>query len=234
MARGRRRRCRRGTLSLREIVLSPSAPPAPPNASGLGVHQMDARGLGSHLGLALAPIDEHLQIVEAHLHIAVWGLHELLAVDSHVNFIQALFRHGDGITVAQNGIRPAVVLLLVGRGNIHKPQIVTNSTGDDHQVSKFHEISSCSVVGGVWPERLPVDRATSPCVALSYPRAEWKGFRRGNSQKQRIPPPCAVQDGGTVYSSFAFPNSGSPCSYNRQFTSWTLKCCSSPSRQIAH
>ena len=59
---------------------------------------MDTRGFGPHLGLALAPIDKYLQAIKTNFHIAVRGLHALVAVNADIDFVQALFRQGDSIT----------------------------------------------------------------------------------------------------------------------------------------
>ena len=56
---------------------------------------MDTGGLCAHMVVALGPIDEHFQVVEAHLHIAVRGIHLLLAVNTYIDFIQALFGQGN-------------------------------------------------------------------------------------------------------------------------------------------
>ena len=65
---------------------------------------MNTRGLGTHLGLALAPIDKHLQVVETNFGIAVRGVHELIPVNAYIDFLQALFRQGHRIAVAEDGI----------------------------------------------------------------------------------------------------------------------------------
>ena len=82
---------------------------------------MDTRGFSAHMIIALGPIDEHFQIVEAHFHIAVRGVHLLLSVNAYIDFIQPMLRHGDGVAVAENGISTPIVLVLVSRGYCLKP-----------------------------------------------------------------------------------------------------------------
>lgn len=90
---------------------------------------MDTRGPGPHLGLPLAPIDEYLQAVKAHLRIAVRGVHAFIPVNPHIDFVQALFRHSDGIAVAEDGISFAVFTILIGRGHLHQPQLAPKAPG---------------------------------------------------------------------------------------------------------
>ena len=51
---------------------------------------MNTRGLGPHLGLALAPIDKDLQAVKPNFHISVRAVHELVTVNAYIDFLQAL------------------------------------------------------------------------------------------------------------------------------------------------
>ena len=102
---------------------------------------MNTRSPGPHLGLALAPIDEYLQVVKTNIRIAVRGFHALIPVNADIDFVQALFRQGDGIAVAEDGIRPLVVLVLVCRRHIHQPQLIPQAPGVDDQISNFHSVN---------------------------------------------------------------------------------------------
>ena len=102
---------------------------------------MDTRGPGPHLGLPLAPIDEYLQAVKAHLRIAVRGIHELIPVNAYIDFLQAPFRQGHCVAVAENMLCTTPLPILVGRRYIHQPQLVSQALGLDFQITKLkHKI----------------------------------------------------------------------------------------------
>ena len=126
---------------------------------------MDTRGPGPHLGLPLAPIDEYLQAVKAHLRIAVRGVHAFIPVNPHIDFVQALFRHSDGIAVAEDGISFAVFTILLGRGHLHQPQLAPKAPGVNDKVGDLHRFS---FPGGAWPLPHPFE-ITSPCVVPIIP-----------------------------------------------------------------
>jgi len=127
-----------GDIFLEEKYLFPACAPAPPNALSLGVYQMDARGFSAHMVVALGPVDKNLQPVEANFHITVRGFHLLLSVNAYIDFIQTLFGQGDRIAVAEDGIGALIVLVLIGRGHIHQPQLVPKAFGGNHQIGNFH------------------------------------------------------------------------------------------------
>ena len=127
-----------GDTSLNGNCLIPVCPVSTANALSLGIYQMDTRGFSAHMIIALGPIDEHFQIVEAHFHITVRGVHLLLSVNAYIDFIQPMLRHGDGLAVAENGISTPIVLVLVSRGYIHQPQLITKALRGNNQIGKFH------------------------------------------------------------------------------------------------
>ena len=96
---------------------------------------MNTRGLGPHLGLALAPIDEYLQAVKTHFRIAVRGVHTLFTVDAYIDFVQALVRQGHRIAVAEDGISLTVVQVGKRRGHLYQPKLVPQALGLDFQIS---------------------------------------------------------------------------------------------------
>lgn len=99
---------------------------------------MNTRGLGSHTIVTLGPVDEHFKVVEAYFHITVRGLCLLLSVNAYIDFIQALFRQGNRVAVAEDGIGTLTILVLVRRGHIHQPQLVPKALRGDNQIGNFY------------------------------------------------------------------------------------------------
>lgn len=102
-----------GDIFLEEKYLFPVCAPAPPNGSGLRIHDMDSGCLCPHMVVALGPVNKHFQVVEAHFHIAVRGLCLLLSVNAYIDFIKALFGQRDRVAIAEDGIGALAILVLV-------------------------------------------------------------------------------------------------------------------------
>src|SRR5699024_377269 len=128
--------------------------------------------------------------------IAVRGIHTLFTVDADMNFVQALVRQGHGIAVAEDGICPPVVLVLIGRGYLHQPQLASQALRVNDKVSDFHSNFLHCIVGGGWPARRPGDKVTSPCVALSYRGKSLENFTGEIQTKKFTAVPLAAWDGG--------------------------------------
>ena len=130
-----------GDIFIWEKSLSPAGLTSAAGASGFRIYQMNTRGLCSHLGLTLAPIDKYLQVVKTNFGIAVRGIHELIPVNAYIDFLQAPFRQGHCVAVAENMLCTTPLPILVGRRYIHQPQLVSQALGLDFQITKLkHKI----------------------------------------------------------------------------------------------
>ena len=88
--------------------------------------------------VALGPVNKHFQPIKAHFHIAIRGLCLLLSVNAYIDFIQALFGQGNRVAIAEDGIGALTILVLVGWGHIHQPQLVPKALGGNDQISQLH------------------------------------------------------------------------------------------------
>ena len=92
--------------------------------------------------VTLGPVNKHFQPIKAHFHIAIRGLCLLLSVNAYIDFIQALFGQGNRVAIAEDGIGTLTILVLVGRRDIHQPQLVPKALRGKIMYNKLRKLEN--------------------------------------------------------------------------------------------